>query len=288
MTNRSPQWSSRYSTSGCRGATSSRRAERVVRPEDEDVRGGRALVRDDDPLAAAGEAEVHVEALVVLLVDQHVVGLGGAQLVAPDLVGPHRVVGHGVEEVAAVGRPGRAVVGPLDHVGQVDAGVEIPDTQGEDLVAVEIRRPGEEPVILADVERADLEEGLVTGPLVLVEEDLLGGRLGAGATAVDGVRETLDRAAHEPPGSLAGRHALIGLLGAGLDLVEDGVDEVGVLLEPGVGVDVLGFEVGDRFRIVAVRQPGPRILDRSRGALPDVGYSLGDRRLWRRGHGGEG
>ncbi len=184
------------------------------------------------------------------------------------------MVGHGVEEVALVGRPRRAVVGALQQVRQVGARGQVPDAQLEDLVAVEVGRPCEQAVPRAHVERAELEEA---------RAGLARSRRGArppspsppSCPAVDGVGEPLDGSAGVPPRPLADGDGLVGLLGAGLDLVEDGVDERRVLAEPRVGVGVLGLEVGEGVGIVGIGQPGPG------SSTGPVGRSQCGRPAWR-------
>ena len=53
------------------------------------------------------------------------------------------------------------------------------------------------------------------------------------------------------------------------------VDELLALVEPGVGVVVLGLEVGDRVGVVAVAEPLERILDVAGRAVMDVGDMFG-------------
>jgi hypothetical protein len=71
----------------------------------DEPRLGTQLARrlEDDPLRAARQADAEEEALVELLVDEDVLAPIRAQHVAPDLVRPHLLVRHRVEEAGPVG-----------------------------------------------------------------------------------------------------------------------------------------------------------------------------------------
>ena len=84
------------------------------------------------PVCGELEAEPHGD--VVLLVDDLVLADGRAEHVGLHLVGPPRIVHHGVEDPAAVGGEGDAVEDVLDHVRQQRAGAEVLDAQREALV----------------------------------------------------------------------------------------------------------------------------------------------------------
>ena len=253
-----------------------RHPERIGGRQDEDIGRRVGLVGDDDVALAAGELQPDVEALVGLLVDENVVDLLGPELVAPHLVGAHGVVRHRVEEVALVGRPCRAVVGPFEQVRPIGARRHVADAQRELLVTVEVGGPGQQAVARADLEGTELEEALALGVGVLVQQDDLGGAGGARAPAMDRSRRAPRPSAHVPPRTLPAGHALVGFLGPGLDLAEDGVDQVGVVGQPRVGVGVLGLEVGNGVGILPIPHPRPRILGRAGGPVPDMGDSLGD------------
>ena len=86
---------------------------------------------------------------------------------------------------------------------------------------------------------------------------------------MDGVALALLGAALVPPVALAEGHRQVGLLGAAPDLVVDGVPELGVRRQHGVGPVVLGLEVGEHGRVArrGARRTGPR---RRRRAERDV------------------
>ena len=138
-----------------------RRLLGIVGGDQQHLGEGLAASVDDDPLAAAAQLDVDVEPLVGLLEDQGVVGLGGAQIVAPHPVRAHRLVGGDVEQRAVVVRPRRAAPGDVvNDVGGVDAGVEVADAQRVLLAAVDVGAPGQQLLVGADVEGVDREEVL--------------------------------------------------------------------------------------------------------------------------------
>lgn len=61
-----------------------------------------------------------------------------------------------VEERAAVSGPRPAVVRPRDPIGEVLAGVQVPETKLVELVAAGVQRPGHQRAIRADLADADL------------------------------------------------------------------------------------------------------------------------------------
>ena len=121
----------------------------------------------------------------------------------------------------------------------------------------------------ADRRGAEREEVVAVGLDVLVEQHLLAGDLGVlvelrrrpvvgigyGATAVHAVLLALEAAAVVPPVAAAGRHRQVGLLGAGLDLVEDLLPQRCQLVGDLLGVGVLRLEVVDHLGIGLVAQP---------------------------------
>ena len=104
---------------------------------------------------------------------------------------------------------------------------------------------------------------------VLVEQHLLAGDLGVlvelrrrpvvgigyRATAVHAVLLALEAAAVVPPVAAAGGHRQVGLLGAGLDLVEDLLPQRRQVVGDLLGVGVLGLQVVDDLGVGLVAQP---------------------------------
>ena len=70
-------------------------------------------------------------------------------------------------------------------------------------------------------------------------------RIVDGPSAVQTVLLTFDGAGVVPPFAATGRNRQVGLLGAGLDLVEERVAETGQMCRLLLGVGVLRLEVGD-------------------------------------------
>jgi hypothetical protein len=95
---------------------------------------------------------------------------------------------------------------------------------------------------------------------------------------VDAVLLALLGAQVIPEAALADGERQVGLLGPALDLAEDLVSQRLLSGCAGVGVRVLGREIGDRVRVVLLGQPRVRVDDRVAvvGALG--GHALGDRR----------
>ena len=147
-------------------------------------------------LAVAGAARAHIEALVVVLVDQHVGGIGRAAHVAVELVlALLLLVLDGVEESEIVGRPYHRAHA-LHGARQQLPGLQILDVQGILAEPGEVHRVGQPSAVIADVDGADGEEGVSLGQRVAVEDDLffgilLGARERAALAAMDGVLQTL-------------------------------------------------------------------------------------------------
>ena len=129
---------------------------------------------EDDVLAVAGAARADVEALVVVLVDEHVGGVGRAERVAVELeLALLLFVFDGVEEGEVVGRPGHGA-DALDRAGEGLAGFEVLDVERVLAEAGEVDGVGEPAAVVGDVGGADGEEGLAFGELVAVEDDFFG------------------------------------------------------------------------------------------------------------------
>ena len=219
---------------------------RVVGVEEAGLGGVlRAAHRDQEAVGAAAP-EAHPEAPVGLVEDQLVVGLGGAEAVSPDLVAAPGVVDGAVVEVAAVGAPHPAAEHALDPVGEEVAGAEVLDLQDVALVADGVGGVGEQGAVGADRDAADGVEVVVAGQGVVVEQDLLAGQRGLVGAGVLGrgrrgpvvrvgdrdaarraVLAALEGAPVVPPAAVARRHRQVGLLGAGLDLLEELLAQVG-------------------------------------------------------------
>ncbi len=130
-----------------------------------------ALARQHQEAVVAGLADAEIEQLVLLL-EQQRIGVGGADDVAPELVGALGLVHRHVVE-------GAAVVGPrrrrhLGHrPGVVLAGREIADMQGEVAPAGQVEGIGEGLGVEGDGGQAEAQERLAARHLVEVEQGLV-------------------------------------------------------------------------------------------------------------------
>ena len=220
--------------------------------------GDLALQRDHDVSTTPRPVDPHEEVLVVFLQDQLVVSDAGADDVPPHLVGPHGVVGPGVEEGLVVAPPRGAVIGVGDDVDEVGARGQRPHLHLVLLRTVRIGGVQEEGVVGAHVEGADGEVLVAGGEHVLVEKHLLGfGVRSASPAAVDRVLEALHRPRVVPVVAAPHRDRQVGLLDSSHDFVEQRFPQGLGRCHDGAGVGVLGLEIGDDVGIVAVPQPVP-------------------------------
>ena len=257
----------------------------------EQVHLGRGLraEAEHDPALVAAARDPHPEALVVLLVDEHVVGRVAADAVPPQLVRPPRVVEARVEEEPAVAAELDAVPDVGDGGVEDRAGRDLADREVEALVARGVDRERDEPVVGAHGQRAHREELVVPGLDVAVDDDLLarhGIRLGVGTHSrvdergadVRGVLLPLDRAREVPPRAAHDGHRQVGLLDPRPDLLEQRRAQRREVLRARLGVGVLGLEVRDQRGVLEVAHPRVGVLDAVAVVLPDVGAALGGRR----------
>ncbi len=209
------------------------------------------------PGVAARAADVDVEALVRLLEDQLVPVR--AQLVAVEAVRALGLVLDGVEERAAVGRPGRRDH-LLDPQGQLPAGLEVLDLQGVLPEAGLVGRVGQQPVVVADHGQAQGHEGLALGQGVDVEHELRGRVRAPGAAQQQRVLPALLGAGRVPEAALPVGRALVRLLDAPEHLAVERLLQAGGGLHDGVGVGVLGLQVGGHGGVRLVAQPEVVVL----------------------------
>ncbi len=135
--------------------------------------GGVAGGLEDEEFAVAGAAGADVEALVVVLVDEHVVRVGRAARVTPELeLALLLFVFDGVEERGVVGGPDDRAHA-LDFSREGFAGFEILDVERVLAEAGGVYGVGEPASVVGDVGGADGEEGVALGELVAVEDDVL-------------------------------------------------------------------------------------------------------------------
>ena len=236
--------------------------------DEEEFRRGRRSNQDDDHGFVATSSDRHVELGIVLLVDQHVGARGRAELVAPELPGPHRCVDAGVEEVTAVARPGESVVHVIEFV--ADGCLSRQGTHGEMMAfaAFEVSADGD-PLVVGTHHQHSHREKVVTLCFdVLVEDDLLSVERRvpvdhwwrevarrARDTTTDGVIETFARTLEVPPRPSKDRHRDVRLLNAVLDLLEQFVLEGLERRQHISEVGVLRAKMGEDLLVFAIHQP---------------------------------
>ena len=91
---------------------------------------------------------------------------------------------------------------------------DVANSQRVVLVAGSVGRPRHEAMIEADLERADVEEVVSLRFDVLVEDQLVGRRVGRTPAAVDRIALALDRTGRVEPAVLRDRRRDVGLLDA--------------------------------------------------------------------------
>ena len=97
------------------------------------------------------------------------------------------------------------------------------------------------------------------------------------ATAVHGVRQPFDGAGDVPPRTVADGHREVGLLHPGRISWKIVSTSSSWSANHDRGVGVLGLQVGDRVGVLAVGEPGPRVVGGPGRALPRVGLGRGGR-----------
>ena len=125
---------------------------------DQPLLGGFVVAAGDHAEAAAGAfMDMGEPAGILLLIDQDVVGLRGAEAMTPDLHRAMIVVELDVEEALAVRAPHHAAVGLLDEVVAVRAVGPVAHADREIFRALDVGAPGLEPVVGRMPRAAELE-----------------------------------------------------------------------------------------------------------------------------------
>ena len=222
---------------------------------------GRVLALDAEQDEALVErlADADVEQLVGL-VEQQLVG-AGADHVTPQAVRPLGLVHRHVVE-------GAAVVGPrrrrhlFDRPGVDLARAEVLHVEREIAPAGDVGRVGEPHRVARHRRQAEAKERLVARERVEVEQGLVDAAgvvatLGPERAPAQVVRVLLAAPglARIPPVPLSHRHRVVVLLDPREHLLVELLLQLGMRREPGIGVAVLGLQVLERARIVAVAQP---------------------------------
>ncbi len=128
--------------------------------------------RDHAEAAAGALMQMGEPAGILLLVDERVVGLPGAEPVPPHLHRAMVVVELHIEEALAVLAPDDAAVGLLDQIVKILARRPVADADGEIFRALGVGAPGLQLVIVRVAAAAELEIFVVFGERVAVEHDL--------------------------------------------------------------------------------------------------------------------
>src|SRR3546814_1854962 len=100
--------------------------------------------RDEDPAPRLGFGHPDAIALIGLAIEFDILDRIGAQPVQPRIVGAPLRVGEPIEEAAVVTGPHDLGKHPWDHVGQMLAGLEILDMDGEAFGPVVVDRIGQQ------------------------------------------------------------------------------------------------------------------------------------------------
>ena len=231
--------------------------ERVAGLEEPHLGGDLAVQREEQVPLGLRLPHRDVEPVVVLLEHEHVLAGRLAQAVAPQLVGAHGPVGAHVEQMAVVGRPAHAVVGVLDHIVEQRRRRQVLHPHRVALGAGRVGGEGEQGLAGAGCERAEREELVAGGELVLVEDRVLVAVGPAAPAAVHRVLLALLRPAQVPPLAPLRRDRQVGLLDAGDDLLVQLLPErLGVSGHRG-RVVVLRLQQGEDLGIGPIAQPVP-------------------------------
>src|ERR1700676_3000433 len=107
-----------------------------------------------------------------LFIDQDVVGLRRAKLMAPDLHRPVVVVELDIKETLAVRAPPHRAVGLLDQIAEVGPGRPVAHADGKIFRALDVGAPGLKPVIRRMPRAAELEVFMLRRKLIAIEDDL--------------------------------------------------------------------------------------------------------------------
>ena len=261
----------------------------IVRRQDPHLAGDLAVDIHDDPVLAAREPDPGVEPLVRLLAHEHVRLGRRPEPVPPHPVRAHRRVDGRVEDRRPVARPGGAVVRARHLVGQHLAGPEVLEPKRVLLAPVVVRRVREQALVGTGRERPEREVRRVPGQLVLVEQDhlVLGRRRRRRRVRLD---HRLRPRRGSGPGTGCPRRSARSTTSRARRVGTDrSVSSVRLLISSKIvccrslrrrhhreRVRVLGLEVGQDVRVVAVAQPRVLVddvlaVDRTRG-----GNGLGD------------
>ncbi|SHU29183.1 Uncharacterised protein [Mycobacteroides abscessus subsp. abscessus] len=200
---------------------------------DQDLRCHRRMHTDGDKAITAGAADPNPESLVRF--GEHLDRFRAAtQCVPANSVGPEGLIDHGIVERAAVHRPGCTGTDIGDLVRIHLAGAQVLEPQRVHLMADDVDRIGQCVPVRADGGGTEREEVVACRLHVTVEQDLLTRnvviqgrrcpvvRIAYRTTTMNSILLSLKATGVVPPLPHPGRDRKVGLLGARLDLTEDG------------------------------------------------------------------
>ena len=183
-----------------------------------------------------------------------------------------------------VARPRDVARHAPQNVAEKLAGVEVFEPHVIDATALGVDRVRSESVVGAYGREPQLKKIVAFRQLVPVDEHLFGRVERIPFAAVHRVVFVRFETVIVEVWTLAVRNrALVGI-DAGLDLFEDLFLKCFGVRQAGLGVGVLGFEIGDDFRIVALVQPVVRIVAHVPVRFERLGHALRDRDGWRFAH----
>ncbi|MCY1506106.1 hypothetical protein D9M68_403440 [compost metagenome] len=221
--------------------------------------GGLAVEQQEQLALGAGAVAVQEEAPVAFL--EHQLGARAAEAVAVQPVRAVGVVEGGEEQRLAVVGPGHAAVAVVEGQGGDVAAGQVLDVQPVDLVAAGVQAVGQLAVVRADAEGAERQVA-ACGQGVGVEQQLLGALVHgqrivrrARAAVVARVFVAGGGARVVQPGAPGRGQRQVGLADARLDLLEQLFAQFGLVGQLGFEVGVLGLQVIEHLRRVAVFQP---------------------------------
>ena len=189
---------------------------------------------------------------ILLLINQHVVGLRRAEPMAPDLHRAVVVVELDVEEALAVRAPDHAAVGLLDEIVAIGAAVPVAHPDREIFRALGVGAPGLQSVVRRMTRAAELEIFVVRRQRVAVEHDL---RLAAVArhAAEQFVLPALAEFAEIGERPVRRRHAGIVFLDAAAHFRDQLLLQGSGVAEQALGVGVFRFEI-----VADIRRPASK------------------------------
>ncbi len=242
-------------------------------------RADRAVQFDGQETIIAGAADAHVEAVVLLFVDQHVTAGRGAQNVLFHAHGEQRFrIVLDVEQGAVVIGPDHVGRDVLDTVRQHFTGAQVLETDHVLASAHIIFGPGQQMVVLADIGIAHVEVALALGHRVDVEQDFFRRLHAALAACLDRVVLAGFKAGVIPVAAVTRGHAGIILLDAGDDLLVERVFQRLERRHDLVGIGILRVQVRQHFLVFALVVAQPVVIiaaGRAKGSLHRVRVLLG-------------